>query len=217
MNFAAIRREVVRRLAENGTRVFFSSDDVDDAIQAGYMELSDATEWHEGHVDVDLLTDRPYYDCRSVVGAGFLAIRQAFDYQTNRWLLPTSVRQFDAHDRRWERVTGEPQRMLFRGLWWVGYWPRIQSQTGRIKQYYVDLPAPLEHDEDVPGFPDTFHYGLVDYALTELWASDGETAFALAAWQGYLETEAKLAAWVQRRAQAARRPSMGAITRGLPC
>jgi hypothetical protein len=77
-------------------------------------------------------------------------VRPAFDLQTNRWLLPTSVRQLDAHDRRWERVTGEPQRIVTRGLRWLGLYPRLQSETGQIKQYYVALPDPFVDDTTSP-------------------------------------------------------------------
>ncbi len=200
MTFADMQAEVSRRLAEVSGRVFWTAVDIATAINDGYAELSDAAEWNEQYLDIPLLTDRPYYDLRTVIGDTFLAIGPAFDRQTNRWLLPTTVRQFDAHDRRWERVVGEPQRLLTRGLWWLGYWPRIQSEIGCIKQAYTALPDPLVNDFDEPGFPDAFHYGCVDFALADLWAQDGESTRAVAAWMTYLAAEAGLVAWVQGRA-----------------
>ena len=44
-----------------------------------------------------------------------------------------------------------------------------------------------------------FHDGLVAYACADLWAQDGETAFAQTAWQEYLAMEAALWKWVQDR------------------
>lgn len=208
MTFAEIKAEIVRRLAEGTERVFWTDDDIATAANLGYAEISDATEWNEQWVDLDLMADRPYYDLRRLIGDDFLAIRPAFDRQTNRWLIPTAVSQLDASDRRWERVTGEPQRIFTRGLWWLGFYPRIQSEIGQIKQYFTALPDPLDDDDDEPGFPDTFHRGIVEFALTDLWAQDGETALALTNWTAYLAIEAALTAWMEGRAA-------GPLHRGL--
>ena len=206
-----MQTEVQRRLAEDGGPVFWSIAEIQTALNDGYAELSDATEWHEEHLNIDLLNDRPYYDLRTIIGDRFLAVRSAFDIQTNRWLLPTSVRQFDAHDRRWERVTGEPQRIIMRSLWWLGYWPRVQYDVGQIKQYYTSLPEPMVDSWDEPGFLDTFHYGCVWFALADLWAQDAETTRAVAAWTEYLAIELGLLRWVEGRAGAANLHGYGAI------
>jgi hypothetical protein len=200
MTFAEMQAETSRRLAEVSGRVFWSDDDIAEAVNLGYTELSDATEWFEAYFEMDLLNDRPYYDLRTVIGDSFLALRPAWDEQSSRWLLPASVRMLDAHDRRWEGVTGEPQRFVLRGLWWLGLYPRIQSDVGLIKQYYTALPDPLDADDDEPGFPEAFHIGCVEFATADLFAQDGETKWALAAWSQYLRTEAALTAWVEGRA-----------------
>lgn len=206
-----MQAEVSRRLAEaGGGRTFWSATDIADAVNLGYAEISDASEWYEQYLEIELLANRPWYDLRTVVGSSFLAIRPAFDVQTNRWLIPTAVSQFDAHDRRWERVTGEPQRVATQSLWWVSYWPRVQQDSGLIKQYYTALPPPLVRDDDEPGFPVMFHDACVDFALSDLWAQDGETAFALAAWQTYLTGEAGLTQWVAGRGGDPLRQTMGA-------
>lgn len=211
MTLAEMREEVIRRLAQGAAMVAWTTDEIDAALNEGYLELSDASEWNEEYIDIDLLQDRPYYDLRTVVGCRLLAPGAAFDRQTNRWLLPTTVRQFDAHDRRWERVTGEPQRILTRGLWWLGYWPRVQSAVGSIKQYYTALPSPLCDHEDEPGFPEPFHLGCVDFAMVELWAQDGETQQALLAYAAYEQVEAALVSWVNERASDALIHGYGAI------
>lgn len=204
MTFAEMKAETFRRLRESSSApIYFTEAEIETALNDGYAELSDATEWYENHLDIDLLNNRPYYDLRAVVGDTFLAIGPAFDVQTNRWLESTPVRILDAHDRRWERVTGEPHRLLTRGLWWLGYWPRIQSQTGVITQYYKGLPPPLVEDDDEPGFPEAFHEGCIEFAEADLWAQDAESDRALAAWAAYVETEAGLLAWVDGRTSSA--------------
>lgn len=200
MTFLEMKAETSRRLAEVGGRVFWSDDDIAVALNLGYAEMSDATEWFEQYVELDVLADRPYYDLWTLIGPAFLGLRPAFDEGANRWLIPSNAQILDAHDRRWERVVGSSQRVLLRGLRWLALFPRSASASGTWKQYYVALPPPLVLDTDVPGFPDTFHRGVVDFALTDLWAQDAETGFAMAAWSAYLEMEAGLTAWVEGRA-----------------
>lgn len=196
-----MKAETFRRLrTASSAPVFWTEADVGEALNEGYAELSDATEWFEQYFEIDLLNNRPYYDLRTVLGASFLAVKPAWDEQTSRWLLPTGVKQADAHDRRWERVTGEPQRIFMRGLWWLGLYPRIQADVGLIKQYYTALPTPLDDDDDEPGFPEDFHDGCIEFALTDLWAQDAEAVRALASWTDYRATEAALRLWVQERA-----------------
>lgn len=202
MTKGEMRAEVARRLAEVGGRVFWSDDDINTAVNDGLMELADATEFNEASLEIDLREDRPFYDLRTLVGPTFLSLKPTFDPQTNRWLIPSSVAQMDTRDRRWEYVTGEPQRIFMRGLWWLGLFPRIQAEVGSLKLYHTALPAPLDDDADEPAFPDTFHMGCVAFAVADLWAQDGETARCLVAWAEYLVVEAQLDAWVQGRAAA---------------
>jgi hypothetical protein len=210
MTKAELRAEIFRRLEESSTSpVYWTADDVDEAIDDAYAELSDASEWFEQYFEIELLNDRPYYDLRTVIGDSFLAIRPGFNEQTNRWMKPTAPRLMDRRDRRWETVDGEPQAILMRGLWWLGYWPRVQADGGLVKQYYVALPAVLG-DDDEPGFPESFHYGIVEFALTDLFVQDAETARALKAWAAYLAIEAGLLAWVAERATAATLSGFGA-------
>lgn len=210
MTLAEQRGEVFRRLNESATApVFWTVADVDEALNAGLMELSDASEWHEEYFEIDLLNNRPYYDMRTVIGPSFLALGRGWDEQTSRWLIPTSVPTLDAHDRRWERVTGEAQRIQVKGLWWLGLYPRIQSDVGLIKQYYTSLPKPMVEDTDEPGFPETYHDGCIWFALTELWAQDAETKRAMAAWKMYLDIEGGLVDWVNERAGGPARHGFG--------
>lgn len=200
MTLASMRREVFRRLPEaSGAPVFWSVADVDAALNDGLRELSDATDWNETHRRVDLLADRPYYDARRVLSDGLLTIGPAFHSATNRWLIATSPRDFGVGDR-WARTAGSPQRLLVRALWWIGYWPLTHTdRDSSVTQYFTELPAPLVEDDDEPAFPETFHAGCLAYAVADLWAQDGETTLALAAWQEYLGIEQALQSWVHER------------------
>lgn len=200
MTFAQLKTELFRRLRETPSAlVWVTEDEAEVALNDGLMELSDATEWHEVVWPIDLLERRPYYDLRTVYGDTVLSVGPAFNEQTNRWLRPTTTRMLDVIDERWERRIGIPEALLTRGLWWLGYWPRSGSDTGTIKQYLATLPDALVADADEPGFPQEFHRGIVDYAVADLLAQDGETALALQAWAAYVTMETGLGAWVEGR------------------
>lgn len=201
MTFAQLRADVFRRLQESASApVFWSQADVDAALLEGYQEISDATEWCERWFTVDLLQSRPAYDLRTLTTDTVLNVGRAFHVDTNRWLTPTTPRELDRGYRRWETITGEPVRLWTSGLWWLRYYPLAGTDAGEVKQYAAVLPEDMVDDTDEPGFPGTFHYGLVEYALADLWAQDGEPTKALASWKAYLAYEAALTAFVQGRA-----------------
>ena len=201
MTFAELKAQTFRRLREVSPGVFASEADIEQAINEGYQEISDATEWCERWQTIDLLRERPYYDLRTVVGPSLLAISAAYHEDNNRWLVPTSLHELDGIDRRWEARIGPPERLLTRGLWWLGYWPRAGSDSGTIKQYYISLPDALADDDEEPGFPEPFHEALADFAVADLVAQDAEAKQAMLAWDSYLAREAGLRKWVRERAE----------------
>jgi hypothetical protein len=206
MTFAELKADLYRRLEESSVSpVFVSEDDIEDALNDGYLDLSDATEWREVWRTVDLLAGRPYYDLRTLFrDVNVLTPLGAFHEDTNRWLTPISPRDLDGGYARWEQVSGPPDRLFTRGLWWIAYHPAIGSATGTVKQYVTALPDPLEDDDDEPGFDEDFHPALVEYALAEILPQYGEVTAALKAWEAYGAYEAGLTAHVQGRGSVAR-------------
>jgi hypothetical protein len=193
-------RAAVRRRLEAASSVFVSDDDIDDAVNDGYREISDATEWREVWRTVDLCASRPYYDVRTIfAGVEILTPLRAFQEDTNRWLAPRSPGDLDSTYLRWEQVGGQPDAMLMRGLFWLGYWPITASEAGTVKQYASALPDALDDDEDEPGFSDVYHEVLVDYALADLWPQFGEVSKALEAWANYEAGEGALLGYIQGR------------------
>lgn len=200
MTFAQLKTHTFSRLEESATvPVFYTEADVEAALNAGLAELSDASEWDERFQTIDLLDDRPWYDGRTVIGSHLLTLGPAFSDDTNRWLIPTAGIELDRADTRWERVPGYPQRVLTNGLWWFSYWPRMGSDLGTVKQYFTALPDDLDDDTDEPGFPEPYHYGLVEYAVYDLFAQEGESAVAMQSWAEYLRYEASLTAFMTGR------------------
>lgn len=212
MTRAELRAELYRRLEESSSgQVFFDDDDLNDALNDGYMELSDATEWYEVYRTISILHTRTYYDLRNVFDVEVLSVGPAFHVDANRWLIPSSVRDLDGRFSRWEIVRGVPERVHTRGLWWVGYWPILGSETGTIKQYVSALPATLGDDTDEPGFDAEFHKGVIEYALAELLPQQGEVTAALEAWQRYLAVEVELGAVTQGRGMVPKPQGYGVL------
>lgn len=201
MTLAELKAEVFRRLEESSTApVFWTAADVELALNDGLVEISDATEWCEDILTVDLLRQRPYYDMRYMTRRPVLRLGAAFNEQTSRWLTPVVPTDLDAGYRQWEITQGEPTHQMVRGLWFLGYWPLAPADAGTVRQHYTTLPPRLLVDTDEPAFPETVHYGLVEYALADLWAQDAEASKASAAWQTYVAYEQALKDWVEGRA-----------------
>jgi len=196
-----MKQEVMRRLAESAsTPVFWTDDDVGDALNEGLAEISDATEWNESYAIVGLYQNQTYYDLRTTLSDTILAPRFCFNTQTNRWLDPVDVRDLDYRTYvRWEVNTGEPQMMFIRGLWWLGLYPKPAGDGGTMKLYFSALPPDMDEGTDGPGFPDEFQRGLIHYALYDLMAQDSETRESLRHWALYKSFEERLRKYVSGR------------------
>lgn len=200
MTFGELKTDTFRRLQESSTSpVFWTEEDVETALNEGYAELADAAEWYEIERTLDLLASRPYYDLRTVFAEPILSVKAIFNPQTNRWLTPTSPHEEDRRDRRWETVPGEPWRWMRRGWQWVGLLPLVAADSGTVRLRLTSVPPAMVEDSDVPGFVRALHRGLVEYALADLWAQDGETTKALEAWQQYLAYEVALTEYTDGR------------------
>lgn len=205
MTFAEMKTEVFRRLNESRlgasgavtpTPIFWQEDDVVAALIDGYQELSDAAEWYEREYDIPL-SGQTYYNMETVLSDIFLSPRRAFNPRTNRWMEWVDVRDLDYRTyRRWELITGEPQQILFRGIGWLGTFPKKSGDT--LQFFYTSIPPDLE-DADTPLMPQEFHLGIIDYALYDLMCQEAETAKALKFWQSYLNYEEGLKRYVKNR------------------
>lgn len=202
MTFAELQTEVFRRLDEDSSDpTFWSLADVKEALNDGYEEISDASEWYETDSPIDLVASQVYYDLTSVLGSNtILSPKGIFNTTTEQWLDFTTDRDMDAEMLQWEIVDGEPQKCLLRGLWWLGLFPRPDSATPRaVRVYYSALPAPLVDGGDLPGFPEEFQYGLVHFAVGDLLAAERSTEKALGHFAEYGGYAARLTKYVQGR------------------
>jgi hypothetical protein len=207
MTLGEMKSEVRRRLNESGT-AFYSDADIAASLQEGLDEMADIAEYSEREASVGLLTGRTYYDLQSVLPDTFLSPRRIYNSTTSRWLTPTDPRDQDEHTFvQWELTYGEPVRYLLRGNWWLGVWPRQSNDTGKLRVYYTDIPAPLT-DTESPSFPRDFHPGITDYAIFDLLCQQRETEKALTYWKSFLDYADGLMKHVQGRQRIPRRDTL---------
>lgn len=202
MTFAELKTEVFRRLDEDSDNpAFWTEDDVAQSLNEAYEDISDSAEWYERQFNLPQLSRRTYYDLRHACGdQPVLTVRHAYNVNTSRWLTPIEVRSLDMESHyQWEDINGEPENFFRRGLFWMGVYPRQNGDTGKIKVFYTTLPVSLADDLDEPGFPQQFHYGLVEYALADLLAQEAETKRAMMHYGEYSIYEGELKSWMDGR------------------
>lgn len=204
MTFGEAQTKTRRRLNESST-VFFSDQDIKDALNEGYAEMADASEFYERQAMVPMIEGHTYYDLSLGLPDTFLSPRRAYNPTTAKWLTPTDPRDLDYHRyTQWELMTGEPDMYLMRGNWWFGVSPKPSRDSVGMRLYYTAIPEPLSATTDEPLFPQEFHDGTVAFALSDLLAQMKETEKALKYWQIYKQYETALVDYVNGRTSVAR-------------
>lgn len=199
---------VAQRLSESAASpAFWTSEDRRKALNDGYMEMADASEFFERTTPIQQLARRTYYDLRGFLfnNVAILTIKRIFVPATTEWLRATQVRDLDG-DRlgpqfspRWEHIGGTLRHFFMRGLFWLGLAPRPDTDDEAIRIHHTSLPNRMEEDDDVPLFPEQFHPGIVDYAVYDLLVRDREVSMALEHWQKYQKHEKELTEYVDQR------------------
>lgn len=202
MNYGELQSRVFLGLNESSANpAFWTASDVKRAIADGYDEMSDASEWYEREASLRLLSNNQYYDLRYILESDvFLRLRAIWNMTTNRWLEPISLDDLDYRTyRQWEDVTGEPEKWLMRGLWWLRMFPMKNSDSGAVQLFYKALPPAMVNSTDEPGFPKEFHEGIVEYAIGDLLSQEGETRRAVDHFNKYRAYEDGLTKWADGR------------------
>ena len=204
MTFAELQSAVRTEMHESGTE-FYSDQDIKDAINDGYAEMADATEFYERQWNVLMLKWRTYYDLSTILPDTFLSPRRCWSNQAQWWLQPSNPLEMDRHTfAQWELTKGAPDRYWMRGNWWLGVFPKTSTEGGTIIRFVgTAIPTAMSDSTDVPAFPREFHRGLVEYAKYDLYAQQRETKKSLAEWKIYSQYQAALAGFVEGRTSLA--------------
>ena len=203
MTFGELKSDVRTRLNE-ATSVFYSDADIAAAVQEGYADIADQTEFFERFANIETLAGHTYYDLTSNLPDTFLSPRRIYNGTTSKWLTPTDPRHLDKHTyRQWELVYGPPEKYLMRGNWWLGVFPRTSNDVPILRFYYTAIPAAFINDSDAPAFPPEFHAGIAEYAMSDLMSQQRETVKALGYWSSYQRIAGQLADFTEGRTKLA--------------
>ena len=199
MTFAELQTKVRRKLNETSA-IFWTDQDVVDAINEGYREMADAAEFYERQAMVPSINGHTYYDLSLILPDTFLSPRRAYNPTTARWLTPADPLNLDLHTYvQWELTEGEPESWLLRGNWWMGVWPKPDGDGVGMRLYYTAIPEDMANDDDEPAFDREFHEGLVEFAMSDLLSQKRETRKALLHWAEYIRYQEALKAYVEGR------------------
>lgn len=203
MTYTELQAEVRARLNES-TATFWANTDIQNAINEGYLCLSEASEWKETSTALSVSANTVYLNTESDIAAGFLSPRQCRNSTTRKWLMPASITYLDTQvNSRWEALTGQQDYFFMRGLLKFGLAPK-SGASNTLTLYHSVMPAVLSSGSDTPGFPQEFHYGIVEYALYDCLVQEGEISKALLHWAQYEKQEKDLTAYVNGRLSLAR-------------
>lgn len=206
MQFVDMQTEVYRRFEEtSAAQKWASQSQIIAALNDGYEEISDVTEWNETSFTVSKTASTMYYDLSStsVYSAAatnpVITVRRIWNVDTEKWLVPGDYTEFDRSRRQWELNEGETQYFWLRGLWWLGVYPRPSATSGSFTVYASVQPTALSADSDTPSFPEEFHLGLVEYAMYDLLCQDNEFQKAGRYYKRFEEKQEALRRFVLQR------------------
>ena len=213
MDLSELRAGVFAELGEDPAhQKFWTNDDVNTAINSGYEEIADLTEWHETSRTVTITPPTRYTSLFSAVAATgviqtsqILSIVKVYDSTRRVWLEPISPALLDAANPTWELARGAPYYYMVRGAFWFGVWP-FPNTTSSYTVYTREVPygatvdtVPLSADGDTPGFPADWHGALVDYAVYDLLCQEGEYDKAMSYYKSFMDASVRLKNWTGNR------------------
>lgn len=208
MTLEELDETVAQMLSESvSSPAFWTSVDRRAAINDGYMELADASEFYERTTPIQQLARQTYYDLRGFLfnSGPILTIRRLFVPSTTEWISATQVRDLDGEAYatvsapRWESIPGAIRNFFLRGLFWLGIVGRPTTDENVVRIHHSSLPDPLEEDDDVPLIPEEFQQGIAYYAAYDLLCRDREVTMAMDHWKKYQSYEKRLIEYVQQR------------------
>lgn len=184
--------------AESSAR--WESQDFLDAANEGLDDLSE-TGFYERFATIPLKGRQTYYDLRGFLPEDLVRLTFVFNPDNQLWLDPMAI--VDMVTPRWETIPGTPQQYLVRGLYWLGLYPRPESDTGSVRVYYEGL-APHFKDSSsiISDLPDDLTMVLEDYILYDLSARDGESDKAMLHWSDYWKGRKDLNGFVKNRIES---------------
>lgn len=129
-----VASRVRRNLADAGA-TFFTSDNIDEAIQDGYdtsitllLPLIDSQQ-------VDFTSNLNYYDFYNSI-INYLHVVAIKNNNNDRWLDFRTIKWLEQQRSDWELTEGQPEVFTVLDYKYVLLWPTLSSATGSMTVYY---------------------------------------------------------------------------------
>lgn len=105
-------------------------------------------------------------------------ITDAWCITQKRRLEQTDLIRLNAYDPRWMVYSGTPEAYLPIGMDAIGVYPKPSGSNEMLELTVVEIPFGYTTDRDRVKLRDSFQYAVVNYAVSEYWASRGDAAEA---------------------------------------
>jgi hypothetical protein len=169
----------------NDQGVFYSADDVNDAIQDGYDEIVAYTGCIENAVSLQFQSGLNYYDFYTLI-PDYLGVVAIWNKSMKRWMIPVSLRELDDMRWDWERAVGSPYLFCPLNYRYVIIFPRMMS-AGEMYVFYKAKANTLTGSDVLNIPPEICSEIMEHYLLADLHEQREEFTKAQMAYKTYWE------------------------------
>jgi hypothetical protein len=187
-----IEKQVLSLIGENTTNPdVFKDNDVDlkpirDSINDAIQEINIINGGYTETFTLPLVANKTWY--RIKFNRGFLGwVKDVWLVGQKRRLTQTSLTSLNNFDPRWFVHAGPPEKYVPVGLDVIGLYRKPSATSDVIEVTCNVIPDFYQTDKERIKVRDTFQWALVNYAVSEYWASRGDANEADKHMQIYLD------------------------------
>lgn len=176
-------KEVLRIIGESTTSpdVFKNTADsmvqIRDSINDAVQEIAMLTGGKVEEFYLPLIANSTFYRLKLRRGH-FGWAQEAWLYSQNRRLVQTDLLALNAWSPRWMEQTGTPHNYFPVGLDIIGITPKPTSSSDVLALRVAIIPQEYLHGESVRDLRSNFLHAVVQYAVSEYFASRGDARMA---------------------------------------
>lgn len=187
-----LEKQVLQLIGEDpdSPDVFLDTDEgmapIRDSINDAIEEISALSGGYKRHYPLTLVANQSFY--RLKVNDGSIGwITDAWLVNQKRRLVQKDVILLKAQDPRWLETTGTPTSYVPIGKDVLCVYPRPSGSTDIIDLTCVMIPKRYAADTDRVKLLDMFQRAVVNYAVSEYWASRGSANDGRIQFERYLD------------------------------
>lgn len=165
LNRDQITVKVLQSLEDVGVK-FFSLIDVNASLQDAYDDICCYCGQLEKSVKVPFQANLVYYDFPTII-PDFECVVAIYNYNNNRWLIPSSTTEMDQFRWDWELWNGQPIYFGPTDFRYTFISPSLNSANGNMEVFYR-AQADVMSDFSVPRIKSDYAKLLEFYAIGDL-------------------------------------------------